>query len=323
MTAFVCPACHSGLASLTASYRCGTCDKTYPIVCGIPDFRLNPDPYIGIEADRAKGQMLWEFGQAGSFEKLLRHYYAITPEDPPDLAKHWIARSLAEPQIAEFLCREYRIAGDRFLDVGCSTGSLLAAASGRCASVIGVDVAFRWLVLGALRLQESGVDAQLICANAEHLPFAPESFDCVAAIDTLEHVRDAMRTAEEVHRVSVPRARAIFRTNNRYAPLPEPHVRLWGVGWLPRKWQARYVATFREDLKPYAVQLRSVRELQGLCLAAGYKAVKVESAPLYAPQFRSRAAQAVIRLYNKAAKQPVTGALLKWAAPMLSAVAER
>ncbi len=29
--------------------------------------------------------------------------------------------------------------------------------------------------------------------------------------------------------------RLYFITNNRYAPLPDPQVRIWGVGLLPRR----------------------------------------------------------------------------------------
>src|SRR5438128_2224636 len=88
---FVCPSCKGSLTSSPASFFCRRCAREYPIVCGIPDFRLAPDPYIDIEQDRAKGEALFDAGKDRTFEQLLRHYYAITREDPPDLALHWTA----------------------------------------------------------------------------------------------------------------------------------------------------------------------------------------------------------------------------------------
>ena len=125
---FVCPACKGELTLVSDSYECPACSRSFPIVCGIPDFRLTPDPYIGIEEDRAKGTMLQAAAQSRTFEELLRFYYAITPEDPPDLAKHWIARALADVEIAKFTIDAYGLQGNRLLDLGCSTGAMLAAA---------------------------------------------------------------------------------------------------------------------------------------------------------------------------------------------------
>ncbi len=320
---FVCPVCKGALVQSKESYSCTHCGRAFPVVCGIPDFRLHPDPYIGLAEDRAKGARLAEAGQSRTFEELLRHYYSITPEDPPDLAKHWIARSLAEVTIARFTFEHYGLAGNRFLDLGCSTGAMLAAASASCREVTGVDVAFRWLVVGAARLRELGVQANLVCANAEHLPFAPESFDSISAIDLLEHTRQPRLAVQEAFRVSRPGAKTVYRINNRFTLLPEPHVHMWGVGMLPRAWQAAYVAARRRDLHRYQIELLSGPELNRLCRQAGYKSVVLSAAVLHGPQFTSQLAQRAIATYNAARSWPVTGELLKRVGPLLACVAER
>ena len=56
--AFVCPACRGPVAREADAYVCAACPRRYPIVLGIPDFRLRPDPWISIEDDRAKGVAL-------------------------------------------------------------------------------------------------------------------------------------------------------------------------------------------------------------------------------------------------------------------------
>ena len=51
---FVCARCKGELNG----YRCEACSLEFPVLCGIPDFRLFADPYIGIAEDRAKGAAL-------------------------------------------------------------------------------------------------------------------------------------------------------------------------------------------------------------------------------------------------------------------------
>src|SRR5205814_10365839 len=42
-------------------------------------------------------------------------------------------------------------------------------------------------------------------------------------------------------RVAAPGAELAFATPNRFSLGAEPHVGIWGVGWLPRRLQPRYV----------------------------------------------------------------------------------
>ena len=52
---FVCPVCRAPVVLEGESYACAQCDRVFPVVFGIPDFRVADDPYISIENDRAKG----------------------------------------------------------------------------------------------------------------------------------------------------------------------------------------------------------------------------------------------------------------------------
>ena len=326
---FVCPRCKGPLASTAQKHACSQCAREYPVICGIPDFRLEPDPYISIDDDRGKGEVLAHEGERRRFEDVLRHYYAVTPEDPPDLAARWIAHSLEGVAIAESLLRDSRVGpgsgrgSEALLDVGCSTGALLIAARQSYPVLVGVDVAFRWLVVGQVRLRDAGVQATLVCANAEHLPFPDGSFQAVTCTDTLEHVHDARLTVGEISRVSSARSAVVCTANNRYAPLPEPNIHLWGIGYLPRSWQAAYVAARRDDLHRYRVCLRSARELARLFRAAGYRNIRVEPAPLSAPHGKNRALQRCIALYNVLRTQPLIRQVLTMAGPRLRVTAER
>lgn len=318
----VCPRCRVDVSLERNSYFCARCASHYPVINGIPDFRLHDDPYIRIEPDRRKAEGLFEVSRTRNFRQMLDYYYSITPEDPRDLAVHWTAHALAGAGIAEFHLQQSGLpAGGSFLDVGCSTGGMLVAAQPRFSSLVGVDVALRWLTIGLVRLREAGVTATLICANAEALPFAGESFNVVTVIDLMEHARDAGQVATEVYRTCRSRAHTLWITNNRYAPLPEPQVGIWGVGYLPRRWQPGFVAKRRPDLLRYRIRMLGPGELSRLIKRAGFASVRTGAAPLVAPHHPSL--EGIIKFYNELTRWPVTARLLRCVGPKLRATAQR
>jgi ubiquinone/menaquinone biosynthesis C-methylase UbiE len=243
---------------------------------------------------------------------MLDYYYSITKEDPGDLAPLWTAHALAETEIAKFHLHEVGITGGAsLLDVGCSTGGMLIAAKAGFGAVTGVDVALRWLTIGLVRLREAGVEASLVCANAEALPFPDESFDLITSIDTIEHLRNAEAALGEMYRCSAKSAHVLVATNNRYAPLPDPQIHLWGTGWLPRSWQPAYVAWRRGDLHRYQVRMRSALEINRMVRRAGFSTLGTEAAPLAAPHRPNL--ESALRTYNRLRSVP----LLKFIAPRL------
>lgn len=310
---FVCPLCKGALLREPDAYECTPCERSFPIVCSIPDFRVAPDPYIGIEADREKGRHLEVAGRTRSFHQMLDYYYAITPEDPPDLAVGWTAHALAAPEIAAAILGDRR--GQSLLDVGCATGGMLHAGAKNFTRVAGVDVAFRWLIVAQVGLRERGVHALLVCANAEALPFAAQSFDWITCIDVMEHLRDPHLAASEFHRVA---PRLLCVSNNRYAPLPDPHVGMFGLGYLPRAWQPGYVAWRRKDLHRYNVRMLGARELKTVLKRAGYAGAIVSAARLFAPHRPGLAA--TLAVYNKLAT--ALNPVLRYISPKIEAIAE-
>src|SRR5258708_20418311 len=88
--------------------------------------------------------------------------------------------------------------------------------------------------------------------------------------------------------------------NNRFVPLPELTVHLWGVGYLPRVWQAAYVRWRGRDLHPYQIRLRSAGELRALASRAGYAKPRVGPGPIVVPHAESSVLRRVARVYNRA-----------------------
>lgn len=92
----------------------------------------------------------------------------------------------------------------KILDAGCGTGGMLQALRERFADaqLTGCDESERALELTRAR----ELNAQLVRANVDELPFADATFDCVLSIDVWTAATvNAARAARETHRVLRPR----------------------------------------------------------------------------------------------------------------------
>lgn len=321
---FACPRCRGAIAPVGDEYHCAACATTYPIVLGIPDFRVAPDPWIGIEADRAKGVRVAALTAASPHDlaSAVRAYWAITPETPNARVEHFVTHVLgAETRAEEWLdvLGATHGAGDAWLDVGCGTGDLIAVAARRGVRAVGVDVAFRWLAVGGRR---NGALPRLVCGNGERLPFADASFARVFCAGTLEHCRDAGQLLAETARVLRPGGTLHVRTVNRFAPTREPHVGVWGVGYVPRALADRYVR-WRSGQRYLHHRPLSARELAIGLRVAGFERVRIAGAALL-PTDRGRMGAAASRLavaYERLRRTSGLGPLVAWVAPLLEASA--
>jgi ubiquinone/menaquinone biosynthesis C-methylase UbiE len=150
------------------------------------------------------------------------------------------------------------------LEIGSGTGAFLAVAAERFPRVVGVDIAMRWLHLSRRRFLDRGLPVPpLVCACAERLPFADGAFDLAFTAATLEFARDPGQALGECARVLAPRGTLLLNTSNRFSLASEPHVHLWGVGFLPRRWQFPYVR-FRRGVDFAKIRPLSLRELDRL-----------------------------------------------------------
>jgi SAM-dependent methyltransferase len=184
-----------------------------------------------------------------------------------------------------------------------------------------VDVAFRWLLVGRLRLREAGLDHPLICANAEHLPFAGAGFDRVVANDLLEHVVEPSQVLAECRRTLKPRGSCYLAVNNRYSLAPEPHVQVWGVGFLARGLQASYVRSVRGH-SYQNVRLLSGPELRRLAAAAGLRSSSIEPAPLFARHLGKNFGR-LVDTYNRLRLQAPWSSVLRLVGPRVQTLCTR
>ena len=240
-----CPRCKGPLAEGSDSLACDACAASYAVIGGIPDLRLPGPSWIDHEADRVQARRLLDETAGLGLEAMIRYVYASRPGwDEARIARRtrevmggparlraditgWLQPCLAGP--------------GPFLDLGCGGGMLLAAAAAEGRHGVGIDVSMVWLVVASRMIAEHGGRPVLAAAMAEALPLADGALSGVISLDVIEHVADPAVYLREIDRVTGIGGHIALSTPNRFSLTAEPHVFVWGVGWLPRRLQARYV----------------------------------------------------------------------------------
>lgn len=326
-----CPRCRVAVQRAPAAYACRACQRSYPIVFGIPDFRLRPDPYIGLAEDREKGLRLAREGAGRDLPDLLRLYWSLTPDVEPERAARFIESTLAARSRAEDIVAWIRsqnlVAGAgplRVLEVGCGAGAALPVVD-RLGTTVAVDRAFRWLVIARLWLERSGLEVPLVCADGRELPFADGCVDLVVADNVIEHDHtDAGGVVREAARVLAPAGTLFVATPNRFAPAPDPHFGVWLLGFVPRRWMPALVRRVRGAAYRH-IRLLGVRQVRRALRGAGLARVRVAPAR-FGRETRARFSPLTARLlavHNAAARVAPLRALLTWCGPVLWATGRK
>lgn len=261
-----CPQHHGAVEPDGGAFVARCCQRRFPVVGGIPDFRVALGSWLDVEEDRRRAEELLAAVPEEDVAGSVRFVFARRPGWTPELIERRVEQVLSAPARLRAECEGWlRPACEQdgpILDLGCGPGMLLAALRGR-PLVIGVDVSLEWLVVARRMSRAAGVEAQLAAGLAEALPLAAGSVGAVCALDVLEHVGDQAAMVRETDRILRVGGVLVAATPNRFSLAAEPHVNVWGVGWLPRAWQAAYVT--RRSGHPYAfTRLLSAREIAAL-----------------------------------------------------------
>jgi SAM-dependent methyltransferase len=300
-----CPRCRGPLGPRATVLACGGCSVEYPTFEGIPDLRVPGASWIDHERDRDDARRLLDATAGFGAAQMARHVYGWGGGD-----EEWVetrTRQLVEgPQRMsrelDGWLRDCTSTGP-YLDLGCGYGQLLAAGALRGRPGVGVDVRLVWLLVAKRLIESVGGTPRLAAAMAEALPLADGAVRGVVSLDVVEHVGDVRAYLREIDRVTAGGGRIALATPNRYSLTAEPHVGIWGVGLVPRRWQKRYVRARRD--RPYDfVELLSVREAQRLLGDETRMLTRVLVPPVPAEElarFPPRR-RAVARLYNRLAR---------------------
>lgn len=298
-----CPRCLGALTATDRDVRCTVCPGRYELISGIPDFRLTSVSGTGHEADNAQARRI-----AGAAEcelaGLVRAVFAAQADSGEARVAYRTQQVMSDPQrlrsdVAGWL-RPCVSGQPPFLDLGCGAGTLLAACAAEGYAGAGVDLSMTWLVIAQRLIAAWGGKPVLAAASAEALPLADESVSGVVSLDVIEHVSNPAIYLRSIDRVLNRGGYAAFSTPNRYSLAAEPHVFVWGVGWVPRALQKKYVKLCSG--KDYDnTRLLSRRELAKLLATETRLKFRVMAPPVPDREISgfSRSKAALARIYNR------------------------
>lgn len=320
---YVCPACRAPVAEAGPNYHCVACGRQYPILFGIPDFRLEGDQYLTLEEERAKAANLHAFAQVHDFAALVAYYYAITDDVPghlkPVFAEYVLNAEARSRGAFRALAPD---GGGRLLDLGCGSGGALAAARTSFQQLTGVDIALRWLVIADKRLRDMQIPARLVCADADCLPFTGESFTHVLATDLLENTVKPYEVIEGAASLLEKGGRFYISSSNGNWLGPHPATGLWAAGLLPKRVRAAILrGKYGVDLLRAVTFIRP-STVSSAAQRAGLKQIEARAIDL--PEGWCRNKPPLIRLmataYSAFARMPVLGTALLHAGPVFQAI---
>jgi SAM-dependent methyltransferase len=268
LTVWCCPICRGRLAVEVRDTRlsCVRCGTPFDVLAGIPDLRVSRPSWVNVDTDRESALRLERDTRGMSLEAVVRYVFARQPHRTDAEVEYRVRQVLASPgklrrQVHGWLRSVALTAG--YVDVGCGPGLLLAASADHGVAGMGIDASLEWLIVARRMIEAHGGRATLCAALCEAIPLPDGAAPAIASLDVIEHCVDQRRHLREIDRIAAPSAPFALATPNRFSVTAEPHVGVWGVGWLPARWQQRFVRM--RSGKPYEfVRLLSVPGLKRL-----------------------------------------------------------
>lgn len=157
-----------------------------------------------MQAEKQKGCHFWDFNPVGGGWSSYKEKV------------EWVLNT--ESYVYDVLTEDL-LKGKRVLDVGCGPGLGMSLAAEYCSTVVGLDYSE-----ASLREAKSGFEelklnnANLLCRDAEDLPFAADLFDVVYCIGVLHHTPDTSKAIGEAVRVLNPGGRVAIMIYKAYSP---------------------------------------------------------------------------------------------------------
>jgi SAM-dependent methyltransferase len=153
--------------------------------------------------------------------------------------------------------------GMSVLDAGCGTGEALEWLRQEVmpkGTVVGIDLSIAHVAAARERVTPP---AEILLGDILHLPFAPNSFDLIWCVNTINHMRDPTRAANCLAALLRPGGRIAFAQSSL---LPDMYF-AWDSR-LERLTNEAVHQYYRDRYQVAEVDLRSVRGLVGVALRA-------------------------------------------------------
>jgi ubiquinone/menaquinone biosynthesis C-methylase UbiE len=136
------------------------------------------------------------------------HEYVSASPDDQDERSPWYQLVL------EYLAP---VQGKRVLEIACGRGGFSAVLGSRGANVCGADFSAAALKIACQKVGRNSagfLNIGLLRADAHHLPYADDAFDCVVSCETIEHLTDPPAALQEMARVCKPGGMLYLTTPN-------------------------------------------------------------------------------------------------------------
>ncbi len=176
-----CPSCTAPLADGEQHLRCAGCGATYPAALGGYDLRPGTgDDNKAVQADIYDARL----GELSSFDH--PHNLTLFTE------RRWLLGLPVE-------------AGDRVLELGGHRSGALPFLE-RTRSIVGsgIDISPHWVAEQNRLARLRSAPTRWFRGDAEHLPFAADTFTGLLSFDVFEHVSDLRAAVDEAFRVLRP-----------------------------------------------------------------------------------------------------------------------
>jgi ubiquinone/menaquinone biosynthesis C-methylase UbiE/uncharacterized protein YbaR (Trm112 family) len=193
---YVCPACKGDLAFLADGLRCETCQTTYPLVDGIPDFmpadvRGDANPVVR-NVDRVDR---------------IAHVYESAWWYPLVLTIYAGWRKTSLPEIVRVVGEMIHTDGRLILDAACGPATLGRRIVSPAQALYGTDISLGMLRAGQTYAQrERLTNVHFARARVEALPFRPLAFDAAICGGSLHLFPDTVAALREIGRTLKPGA---------------------------------------------------------------------------------------------------------------------
>ena len=165
-----------------------------------------------MQLHKRKAQAVQEFEQwAHSYDRSVLNFLIFRPSHRIILQK---LRRRAHGSTSPF----------RILDIGCGTGTFLAAclATGLSVQATGLDLSYNMVRNATLKADAIQFDSSLISfavGDAEHLPFESGYFDMVTSSNSFHHYPHQLQAVREMRRVLKADGQLIIVDGHRDDPL--------------------------------------------------------------------------------------------------------
>ena len=264
-----------------------------------------------------------DFARAHDFKQLVSYYYSITGDVPAHLEAAFKNYVLVAPERAVPALGALAPAGGRSLiDLGCGSGGALVPAARMFEQCTGVDIALRWLVIARKRLEELGVEAALVCADAEALPFASESFSHVLASDLLEHIRSPAASIRSAGSVLEREGRLYVSSSNGRWIGPHPATGVWAAGFMTAGLRASILKRRHGVDILRAISFVSPGSVRRMASEAGLR--MIEAGPLQPEMAQLAGRPGLFRFfargYSMLAKTPLLRTVLLYVGPVFQSI---